>query len=59
MDKLTEFEVFNGSHCDKRAEYSFIYFATVFPFMRNAPIFIILLLYLGFFVCGTFAGGGD
>ncbi|PIT69093.1 hypothetical protein [Bartonella tribocorum] len=55
LEKLREFEVFNGSYCDKRAEYSFIYFATVFPFMRNTPIFIILLLYLGFLVCGAFA----
>ncbi len=47
---LREFMIFNGNHCDNRIKYSFaiIYFATVFSFMRNAPL-IILLLYKDLF----------
>ncbi len=50
LEKLREFVVFNGNHCDNRIEYSFAIgdFATVFSFMRNAPL-IILPLYKDLF----------
>ncbi len=50
LEKLREFMIFNGNHCDDLIQYSFaiIYFATVFSFMRNAPL-IILPLYKDLF----------
>ncbi|WP_375638255.1 hypothetical protein [Bartonella sp. AA16NXGY] len=42
--------IFNENHCDNRIQYSFAIsdFATVFSFMLNAPL-IILLLYKDLF----------
>ncbi len=50
LEKLREFMIFNGNHCDDLIQYSFviIYFATVFSFMRNASL-IILPLYKDLF----------
>ncbi len=50
LEKLRECVIFNENHCDNRIQYSFAIsdFATVFSFMLNAPL-IILLLYKDLF----------